>query len=308
MGISFSTPIVLIIFNRPDTTQQVFERIRQIRPQHLLVVADGPRHPYDKEKCTQARAILEKVDWDCQISTNFSEDNLGCRKRISSGLNWVFSQVEEAIILEDDCLPGLSFFNFCETLLRRFRNDERIFHISGCNYGIPWDDYPYSYCFTKYPSCWGWATWKRAWNTYDLDLQTWSDFRDVGGMSGICPDDAENLYWSCIFETMADPVARLKAGRPAESWVYPWMYNCWSQHGLSVMPKVNLVSNIGFGKDSTHTTNLDDPLANLTAFELDEIHHPPFVNCIYDLDMYIFNERFRGSYFRNTIEESISHD
>ncbi|MEN2383889.1 MAG: hypothetical protein KA716_33360 [Gloeotrichia echinulata DEX184] len=152
-----STPIGFFIFNRPDLTAQVFEAIRQTKPHKLLVVADGPRFPEEEEKCLKTREVIKSVDWDCEVLTNFSEINLGCKYRVYSGLDWVFSQVEEAIILEDDCLPTPSFFYFCQTLLQRYRDDERVMHISGNNFQFGQSRTPYSYYFSKYNHIWGWG-------------------------------------------------------------------------------------------------------------------------------------------------------
>jgi len=155
---SLQVPIVFIIYNRPDLTERVFDSIRKAKPNKLLVVSDGPRFTEDVEKCKCVRAVIDKVDWDCEVLKNFPEVNLGCRKRVSSGLDWVFSEVEEAIILEDDCLPAPSFLSFCQTLLERYRDDERVMHISGNNFQFGISRTEYSYYFSKYTHLWGWAT------------------------------------------------------------------------------------------------------------------------------------------------------
>src|SRR5579871_4386735 len=164
-----TTPVALIVFNRPDTTRQVFQEIRRVRPPVLLVVADGPRrdHPEDEQLCRETRAVAEEVDWPCQVLTEYSDVNLGCRHRPASGLDWVFSQVEEAIILEDDCVPHPSFFRFCSELLSRYRDDARIGTIAGTNVQGGRKRGGASYYFSKYPTIWGWASWRRAWALYD---------------------------------------------------------------------------------------------------------------------------------------------
>jgi hypothetical protein len=158
-----NTPIAFFIFNRPDTTARVFEAIRQAQPSKLLVVADGPRstRPGEAEKCAATRAIIDQVDWECEVLTNYSDVNLGCRHRVSSGLDWVFEQVEEAIILEDDCLPHPTFFRFCEELLEWYRHDHRIVAISGDNFQNGHQSGEFSYYFSRYVHIWGWATWRR---------------------------------------------------------------------------------------------------------------------------------------------------
>jgi hypothetical protein len=177
------TPIAFFIFNRPHLTQKVFDAIRQAQPKILLVVADGSRFDRadETELCAQTRAVIKQVDWDCQVLTNFSETNLGCKRRVSSGLNWVFETVEEAIILEDDCLPHPTFFPFCETLLDYYRHDSRIMNISGENFQFGRQRTQDSYYFSRYNHCWGWASWRRAWNNYDVEMQLWSVIKEGTG-------------------------------------------------------------------------------------------------------------------------------
>jgi hypothetical protein len=165
--------VALIIFNRTDTTKKVFEVLRQVKPAKLLVIADAPRHNYpdDIEKCAATRQIIEQVDWNCQVIKNYSEKNLGNKLRISTGLNWVFEQVEQAIILEDDCLPHPSFLPFCEDLLDKYQDDQRIMTRSGNNFQFGRKRTEYSYYFSRYTLIWGWATWRRAWQHYDAEMK-----------------------------------------------------------------------------------------------------------------------------------------
>src|SRR5512139_3287315 len=169
------TPVAFIIFNRPDTAERVFAEIAKARPPKLLVVADGPRanRSGEAEKCAATRAIIDRVDWDCEVLTNFSDTNLGCKNRVSSGIDWVFEQVPEAIILEDDCLPHPTFFRFCEELLERYRDDERIGMISGDNFQLGQKRTDASYYFSRYNHIWGWASWRRAWRHYDREASAW---------------------------------------------------------------------------------------------------------------------------------------
>ena len=158
-----STPVALFIYNRPDLTQTVFEAIARAKPKRLLVVADGPRFSEETEKCNQARDVIDGVNWECEVLTNFSDKNLGCGRRVASGIEWVFSEVEEAIFLEDDTLPAASFFPYCQALLEHYRHDERIMTINGNNFQSGQSRTDYSYHFSKYCACWGWASWRRAW-------------------------------------------------------------------------------------------------------------------------------------------------
>ncbi|MDJ0846204.1 TylF/MycF/NovP-related O-methyltransferase [Crocosphaera sp.] len=274
---NLTTPVAFLIFKRPELTQRVFNAIATVKPKKLLVVADGPASEADEEKCRQTRAIIQQVDWECEVLTNFAEKNLGCKKRISSGLDWVFSQVEEAIILEDDCLPGTSFFQFCQTLLDYYRHDERIMHISGDNFQLGQSRTQYSYYFSKYPHVWGWATWRRAWKHYDVGMEDWPTFRDSGKLGAVFPDSHEHQYWTDLLE-------RTYQGK-MDTWDFPWGYSCWSQNGLTVLPDVNLVTNIGFGTDATFKKD-NHPLANLPTQSIGTIEHPPFVMVNAEADAY----------------------
>jgi hypothetical protein len=282
---SFSTPVAFIIFNRPDLTEIVFESIRQVKPKKLLIVADGPRFPEESEKCEKARAVIEKVDWQCQVLTNFSETNLGGKNRVASGLDWVFSEVEEAIILEDDCLPAPSFFYFCQTLLDRYRHDERIMMISGNNFQLGQSRTEYSYYFSKYSHIWGWASWRRAWQLYDVDIKTWPEYKKLNLIYSVCEDSYEQKYWMDTFD-------RVFSGVP-DIWDYQWLYTCWSQNGLSILPDSNLVSNIGFRSDATHTF-VESTWMCLPTVDIWEIEHPPFIVRHREADAYTFDYIFGG--------------
>ena len=242
------TPVVFVVFNRPELTRRVFQRIREARPSTLLVVCDGPRpdQPDDQGKVDEVRAIVAKgVDWPCELLTNYSDENLGCRERPKSGFDWALSLFEEAIFLEDDCLPDLSFFTFCEEMLDRFRDDERVLHINGTNYIAPYLSPKTSYFFSKYVWVWGWATWRRAWQHYDYTLATWDDRRTA--LKESFDTGREQAFWMSTFEE-----AR-RDWHAAQAWDFPWIYSCWTRGGLSVVPSVNLVENLGFGPDATHT-------------------------------------------------------
>jgi hypothetical protein len=268
-----TTPVAFLIFNRPDTTARVFETIQRAKPSTLLIVADGPRtdRPGEAERCVAARAIVEQVDWDCKVYKNYSDINLGCKKRVASGLDWVFEQVEEAIILEDDCLPDPTFFQFCDELLQQYRNDTRIMAISGNNI-IPnqYVNLKTSYYFSRYNQIWGWATWKRAWQHYDISMKVWPTVRGKALLKNWFKSYRAVAFWDQKFQTAYD--------NQIDTWDYAWTFACWTQNALSIIPNTNLVSNIGFGIDATHTTETDSSLANrpLKAMEF-PLHHPNMV-------------------------------
>lgn len=272
---SISTPIAFIIFNRPDNTIRVFSEIAKAKPSKLLIIADGPRysHPDEAEKCAAARAIVEQVDWDCEVLTNYSDINLGCRKRISSGLNWLFSLVEEAIILEDDCVPDPSFFHFCENLLERYRFDERIMFVSGNNFQFGQKRTKNSYYFSQYTRSnlpvWGWASWRRAWQHYDVDMKLWNLVKEENWLIDITGDHRAAKEWRKILQAVDDKII--------DTWDYQWLFSCWLQNGLVILPNVNLVSNIGYGSNATHTLYVDE-YANIPIQTMSfPIQHPLFV-------------------------------
>ncbi len=268
MSDQLQTPVALLIFQRPDTTAKVFAEVARARPRKLLVVADGPRanREGEAERCAAARRIIEGVDWPCEVLTNYAERNLGCKHRVSTGLDWVFEQVPEAIILEDDCVPDVSFFRYCEELLMRYRDDERVMCISGTNFWPGPARTEYSYGFSRYSLIWGWASWRRAWRHYDVDINVWPLVRDGGWLTDVLRDAAAVEDWSWIFE-------RLREGE-IDTWDYQWTLACWLQNGLCVLPTANLVRNIGFGMFETHP----QPALSLSLHEMDfPLKHPMFM-------------------------------
>jgi hypothetical protein len=245
-----NTPVIFIVFNRPELTSRVFARIREARPFKLLVVCDGPRRdrPDDQEKVAAVRQVIAAgVDWPCDLRCEYSEANLGCRERVVSGLNWAFTQVEEAIILEDDCLPDTSFFPFCEELLARYRAEPKVMHIGGNNFLENRRSFSASYAFSRYGHSWGWATWRRAWRLFESDAHSWKVETIKQRVLGAFGLDDERGYWGSIFERCAT----VPSG--GSVWDFYWTLTCWVHDGLAIYPAVNLVENIGIGVDATHT-------------------------------------------------------
>ncbi len=255
------TPVAFLIFNRPELTARVFEAIRRAQPPLLLVVADGPRagRPGEAELCAAARSVIERVDWDCQVLTEYADTNMGCKRRVASGLDWVFQTVEEAIILEDDCLPHPSFFPFCEALLEHYRADERIMMVSGTNILPESARGRDSYFFSRYVQIWGWASWRRAWRHYDADITQWQTVKADGWLHDILAYPHRARRWTRLLDTIWDGTL--------DTWDYQWMLACWLQNGLCALPSVNTVSNIGFLPGAAHLT-ADRCDANLPAREL----------------------------------------
>jgi hypothetical protein len=276
-------PIALFLFNRPHLTSQVYERVRAVRPSRLLVVADGPRasRPEDRTLCEAARKIVSSPDWPCELLTNFAEENLGNRGRLSSGLNWVFDQCPEAIILEDDCLPCPSFFSFCSQMLSRYREDNRIMHVSGQNLQGGMRRGNGSYFFSRYSLSWGWASWRRAWQYYDVGLSAWPIARQEGWLASILDDPLEIEYWTGIFDKTY--------GGLINTWDYQWLFTCWCQNGLSIQPNENLVSNIGVGPDATNFKEGHRTLGIPTR-ELSECVHSTAIFQHREADRFTFKE------------------
>ena len=256
-------PILFLVFNRPDTTARVFEAIRAARPSQLFVAADGPRKDREgeAERTEQVRAIATAVDWPCTVTTLFRDGNLGCKRAVSSAIDGFFQQVPEGLVLEDDCVPDPTFFVYATELLARYRDDPRVMTISGDNFiSATWQPAA-SYYFSAIPHIWGWGSWRRAWAHYDVEMADWIEQRDGGLLERRFPGaPATQRYWATIFDRVARGLI--------DTWDYQWVYTMFKQGGLSAMPAVNLITNVGFGADATHTVNPEAKLANLPSAAL----------------------------------------
>ncbi len=286
-----TTPVAFLIFNRPDTTKKVFEKIRKAEPERLFVIADGPRQivERDKELCELARKITENIDWDCKVTRDYSIENYGLRKRVSSGLTQMFESVDEAIILEDDCVPHQSFFPFCQELLESYREDRKVMMISGNNFFSELKNKGYSYYFSSFNPIWGWATWKRAWRLYNDEMKDWNDLKKGDFLNNILQDDASVKYYRTIFQEVYED--------KINSWAYRWLYSMFRKDGLSIVPSKNLVANIGFGSKATNTKSKSQRTANITAEEIEfPLIHPPKTERDLEADMFATKilHRFRG--------------
>src|SRR5215470_4648664 len=268
------TPVALIIFNRPHTTERVFAEIAKAKPRKLFVIADGPRtdREGEAERCAATRDVVERIDWDCDVLRNYSDVNLGCGNRPASGVSWVFEHVESAIILEDDCVPHPTFFRYCEELLEKYRDDERIMHIGSGGFQFGRQPSGYSYFFSRHFPSWGWASWRRAWGAFDMSLKLWPAVRDDSWLWDIYDDERVIDFFRTVFDQTHG------AGGNMSWWDFQWTFSCWLQHGLSILPHTSLVSNIGFGNDATHTRGASDRIANVpTSAMVFPLRHPPHV-------------------------------
>jgi hypothetical protein len=281
------TPIAFFVFNRPDTTAKVFEAIRQARPTHLLLIADGARGNCipDFDKCLSVRLIIDNVDWPCEVSKNYADTNLGCKQRMLSGLNWVFEQVEEAIILEDDCLPHPSFFPFCEELLTKYRYDTRVGIISGQNSLLGYRRNTDSYYFSQIPYIWGWATWRSRWEKYDFNMNHWPEARDGHWLQDIFKENSVATSWQSTFD-------HNYAGF-FNAWDYQLTFTSLMNNWLNPTANVNLVTNIGFGEGATNTSEAGSIFANLAAKEISfPLQHPQFMVPDRTSELRVFKKKF----------------
>jgi len=271
--------VAYIVFNRPAHTEQTFDRIRSARPRELFVIADGPRpaHPADVELCARVREIVEAVDWPCQVHRHYAETNMGAQQRVGTGLDWVFSQVESAIILEDDCLAHPDFFQFCDALLTRYRDDDRVWVIGGNSYQPEFQRGDGSYYFARYPDTWGWATWRRAWRHYRSDLGYVRDWQRSPHWRRCFPTRIERRYHAEMF--------RATIAREVDAWDFPWIAAVLYHEGLAATPNANLVENIGFDAEATHTKKRQ-PRFHYRATALPEIRHPTEVRADADADQH----------------------
>jgi hypothetical protein len=266
------TPVLLIVYNRPETTRAVVDSIRSVKPTRLFVFADGWRAPRDEERCLETRQVVaDSVDWDCKLSLNYQDHNLGCGPGPSFAITWFFSQVEHGIILEDDCVACPEFFFFCQELLERYASSSKIMHISGTNVEVATQYCSSSYYFSRYPLPWGWATWRRAWEKFDLHLDYWPSTKRANLLRDRFSSDREYKYWSRLWDS-------IRCERFNDIWDAQWAYACRAHRGLSIVPNTNLIHNIGWGNDATHhktkqcylglpIASLDNPLVHPLSYD-----------------------------------------
>lgn len=288
----FQTPILFLIFNRPDTTKLVFESIRSIKPAKLYIAADGARKDKVGEDllCKDTRSIIDLIDWECEIKTLFRPENLGCKIAVSSAIDWFFENEEQGIILEDDCLPYESFYIYCETLLNYYASNERIMHISGNNFQDGMMRGNGSYYFSNYNHIWGWATWKRAWKAYNVDLSFLTEIEIETLIEKQFDTKKERLFWNNIFKKVIN--------KTIGTWDYQWTYAVWKNNGLSILPNKNMIANIGFNNNGTHTSGVDIlGLSNMKTFSISKIIHPTEIEINKKADKYGLDHYFNPSKF-----------
>lgn len=290
-----NTPLLLIAWRRPHTLRQVIDAIRSVAPSRLFVACDGtnPERFGEAESVAATRALIEyEIDWPCQIERHYSDVNQGCRLAVSRALTWFFEQVDEGIVLEDDCVPHPDFFPYCTTLLERYRHDTRVWCISGSNFQDGQWRGDGSYYFSRYNHCWGWASWRRCWKHYDAELAKLPALFDSGLLETIFEDPIERQYWTKIWKRLLDE------GKP-DSWAYRWTFTCLINSALTALPNRNLIRNIGFGPDATHTICPAKP--TFINEGLKDFQAPLFPLRDRAADTYTFNHLFGGLRLRNFV-------
>ena len=265
------TPILLIGYNRPESIKKVINSLKRVRPERVYIFCDGPKinNIDNQRKVEMVREVCKKnIDWNCKIKTNFKDQNMGCRAGVKHAIDWFFSQEEAGIILEDDIVPIESFFWFCQEMLEHYKYDTRIAQICGLSREA--DTYPLkaSYSFTRFPHIWGWATWSRSWKLYDDNMTNWSEIKNRKILKQL-GDKNYYSYWTNHFDLMSDNII--------DTWDYIWAYSVFTQNMISVVPKYNLISNIGFNQDATHTSNFEGKLPKPIELEFPIVHPVDFL-------------------------------
>lgn len=279
------TAVLFLVFNRFNTTKQVFEAIRKVKPPRLYIAADGARDTREgeAEKVKAVREyVINHIDWACEVRTLFREQNYGCKMAVSGAIDWFFENEEAGIILEDDCLPSQSFFWFCEELLNRYQNDLRVWNIGGYKHPYLEGD-RYSYNFSRFTQIWGWATWANRWKHYDVTLEKYKQHKNLLVDFEFFREDFENRSRKKILDRLTEGLI--------DTWDYQWNFTVRINHGLSIRPKVNLIQNIGFGEDATHTKGRN---REITANEAHEISFPlkhPELIMVYKKDDRLFGRK-----------------
>ncbi len=259
-------PILILAFNRPDRVRVLLDKLKGMNPTKLYFAQDGPRanSKSDVHRCKEVYSVWKTTTISCQKREQIQAKNLGCKSAVSSAISWFFSQEESGIILEDDCIPDPTFFQFCDELLKRYKDTDQIMHISGNNFQPSQSS---GYYFSQYPHCWGWATWARAWKHFDRDISDWEDYQSSTKFLDRFQSPLAHFFWKKTFQSVHDGAI--------DSWAIPWVYSIWRRDGLCILPKSNLVTNVGFGLDSTHTHDTSSPLSNRSIVPLQfPLKHP----------------------------------
>lgn len=241
------TPILILIFNRPDKVKILVERLRIFKPKYLYISGDGPRQDRMSEEalCLAAQNMATDIDWPCEVHTNFSKENLGCKLSVTKGISWFFENVEAGIILEDDCLPEEHFFAFCTTLLEKYKDEETVMHINGTSFAPSPISSTESYYFSRIAHSWGWATWRRAWKKFDPEMKNLDELESILVKQRFFLTSKYSSFW-------VKHLHHIKKHK-VDSWANYWVYTILYYQGVCITPFASLIENIGFDSDATNT-------------------------------------------------------
>ena len=285
------TPLLLLLFNRPELTKKLIARLKLIKPKKIYINIDGPRNGNLKDQvlCKEVLKLIKKIEWPCKKYIKINKTNKGCRKSVYNAITWAFLKENKLIILEDDCFPSNFFFGYCEQLLKKYKYENKIKVISGSNFQKNKFGEA-DYYFSKYLHCWGWATWKRAWKNYDNSMSFWKSFQKSSNWNDLFTNNSEKKYWKKKFDLVKE--------YKIDSWAYVWLASVWYNQGLTIIPNKNLVKNVGFESDATHTTgyDLDKYSREINGKKIPEIKHPIIIKNNKIADQLLFKHHFNGMY------------
>ena len=293
---SFSVPILILAWRRPDKLSKLLSQLKKARPRKLYISIDGPdKTDLCKRKVLESKAVVDDlIDWPCEVNKKYENFNLGCKKGVSKGISWLFNFENQGIILEEDCIPDVSFLNFAEKMLEKYKYENEIYTVTGdCFIKKPINN-NLSYYYSKYPHCWGWATWKNRWEKFDGQIKFWPELKKSKKWKRLHPDFLERLYWNKIMNRVYK--------NEIDSWAYPWAATVWNSGGKIVTPMLNLVSNIGFETDGTHTKDIKSNLSNIPKYKLDFFIGPKLIKADFELDKECFYSTFLVISFKRIYE------
>jgi hypothetical protein len=297
----FDVPVLFIIYNRPAHTKKVLEVLEVLQPAKLYVAADGPKeNTIDKKLCEETRGIIDTISWPCIIKKKFNQINLSCKVSVSESISWFFENEEMGVILEDDCVPDLSFFSFCKELLNKFRNDKSVMHINGSNFILD-KNFNFgneSYYYSRLPHPWGWASWRRAWSLYDIKMSQFDTFLKKDRLRLVIKNKNYRLKWYQLLEQAKN--------NKINTWDYQWFYSIWLNSGIVITPVVNLITNIGFGEQATNTKYTSTKMGNRRRYSLKEIRHPKEIKVNEVADAYATHVKMTdgsGNFFQKVKEK-----
>lgn len=287
----FQTPILFMVFNRLEETKQVFSEIEKINPQNLFVAIDGPRIGNKSDRVAQKQIIslIKSSPLKKNVTWLIRKNNLGCKVGVSSAIDWFFSKIDAGIILEDDCVPNQDFFYFCESMLKVYKNDTRVMMITGTNYQLQTKQIHTDYFFSQHYVIWGWATWKRAWEKYDVNMSSWPELRSLNILSYLSHDYFIKKHFETTFDLIRDDLV--------DTWDIQWVFACLFNSGLCIVPRVNLISNIGVsGVHATQVTSAH--FRPHFSLDLKDLSSPKYIYPNYAYDLSLHRDKSRQAVVR----------